>query len=117
MSGVVAGKTVAAAPPRQFRLDLFPLRNVVEGKPEAACLGAVHQHHRGAVHAAQDGGQGTQVEALIDRNTAAGKAWREVELAPESLLRTGKNRLSPRLVAVQLLGDFQDAVQVGARAL
>src|SRR5579872_5819749 len=115
VTGVVTLKTIAAT--AEAGEIIGPLRHfgdLIELKVEEARVLAVHESDADARQRFENGGQGAEVEALVHEKRGGGEARREIEFAPEILRLAGEDRFGTGLVAMQVLGNFQDAVEVGA---
>ena len=53
------------------------------------------------------------MELAVHEELGSRQLRRQIELAPEIAAAAGKHGSSARLVAVQILGHFEDAIQVG----
>src|SRR5580704_8823007 len=114
MAAVVSGVTVAAAltSGRSAKLS-FTLFELIQPEIEEPRLLAIDKCDPKTRLGTKQQGQRLQMELAVHEELGSGQLRRQIELAPEIAAAAGKHGSSARLVAVQILGHFEDAIQVG----
>src|SRR5579863_9377095 len=117
MPAVVSCVTVAAALTAGRRAEHpVTLFEFIQPEIEEPRLLAIDKCDPKTRLSAKQQSQRLQMELAVHEKLGSGQLRRQIELAPEIAAAAGKHGSSARLVAVKILGHFQDSIQVGPGA-
>src|SRR5579872_3332933 len=117
MAAVVSGKAVAASMSNWRRAEhAFPLFEFIQTEIEEAGLLAIHERDRKTRMRPEKQGQRFQMELAVDEQLRSRQLRRQIELAPEIAAAASKHCAGAGLIAVQILRELEDAMQIGAGA-
>ena len=88
----------------------------IDAQVEEASTLAIDQGDTQHGLGAEQRSQRLQVEAPVHEQLRCGQIRGQIKLAPQFFRAGGEHGFGFRLVAVQVAGDFEDAVEIGARA-
>ena len=115
MAPIVAAPTVTLAGMRQVaEIEIGSLDQLVILQLKDARLLPVHQGNAGTRKTGIGLDQRLEMKTRVHSDERAAHAGRDIHLLPDALFAAGKDRLAPRMVAVQTFRHFQYFAEVFA---